>query len=134
MIYKPYSAGVLLIAFLIVTLLVGALLVASFLAVALEIYPQLPSVRRITEAQRSVRKPEFGVFIPTVAIEILIGGVWLLIRPFYGHGKIIWLEKTRQVLWYIVYSPIILLVGIVELLGFAGEKACKCYERYRNRI
>ncbi|KAF7722427.1 hypothetical protein EC973_003166 [Apophysomyces ossiformis] len=130
LIYKPYSAGVLLFAFLVLTVFIGALVTSSFLAVFIDIYPRLPAIKRSMEAQRSIREPKFGVFIPSVGIELLVFGAWLVVRPFYGPRKIIWLEKVRQVLWYIVFSPIVFAVGVVELLSWAGRAICIRWKSY----
>ncbi|KAG0163691.1 hypothetical protein DFQ28_003168 [Apophysomyces sp. BC1034] len=132
LIYKPYPAGVLLFLFMVLTMFTGALVISSFLAVFIEIYPRLGEIRRITETQRSIREQEFGVFIPGMGIEILVFGIGLLLRPFQSPGATKHLEQFRQVLWYIVYSPIILTVGVVEILAWGGSVLCKRCRAYRS--
>lgn len=41
---------------------------------------------------------------------------WFARVVFKRSSPVAWIGKAHQVLWYIIYSPIILLVGLYELV------------------
>lgn len=103
--------------FLMVVLL-GSLITASFLATMLRIYPDIDAVRCAFEARRCAAKPDLGVFLPGVAIEVVVALLrGLLVRVFRVKESsciVIALERLRQIAWYIIYLPIILIGTLLE--------------------
>lgn len=121
--------------FLMVVVLT-ALIIASFLATLLAEFPRMEANQRLFEARRSCKKPELGMYIPSMAVELVAGALTLLVlaltklikplqdkRPAMMRG----VERARQVVWYIMYLPVILLVALLE-------GACSLYERARAAI
>jgi hypothetical protein len=117
--YQPEIAGLLLGVYLFFTIIVlGALLTASFLGTILQIYAQIDTVHREWTINRCLKSsPVLGKFIPSVAIDLVFAFIaWTARVVFKRTERIVWLEKVHQVLWYTIYSPIILLVGLYELI------------------
>lgn len=117
--YQPMAAGVMLFFYLfIMIVLIGSLLVASFLTTMLREYAQVDQKRRIFVVRRVSVPVQLGIFIPNVLIELVVGFVHLTLKYVFrinNNAKVmIWLEKLRQVLWYIVFLPVILLVALFE--------------------
>lgn len=118
LIYQPGVAGLLLVVYLFFTVVVlGSLLTASFLATILEIYGRINTVKRDWAIQRCLQtKPELGIFIPSLAVDLIyVFFAWIARVVFKRQERLVWLEKTHQVIWYLIYSPLILLVGLFEL-------------------
>ncbi|KAI8138458.1 hypothetical protein BJV82DRAFT_523463 [Fennellomyces sp. T-0311] len=130
--YQPQSAGLMLFAYLfLIIVVIGTLLTASFLTTMMVIYPRIDSVQRLFLASRCAKKPAFGVFLPTILIELILGvPVLILVYVFKQKNDSIsltWIERIRQVFWFIVYLPVILMFGIVEGI-------CSLYEMIRHRL
>lgn len=120
LIYQPGIAGLLLAVYLFfIVIVVGSLLIASFLSTILEIHGRIDTVKRDWVISRCLKTvPVLGAFIPSVAIDLIFGFIaWVSRVVFKRRDRIVWLEKIHQVLWYIIYSPIILLVGLYELIA-----------------
>lgn len=117
--YQKTIAGFLLAVYLFLTVIIlGALLTASFLSTILDIQGRIDSVKRDWVIRRCLAvKPRLGVFIPSVPIDFFFGFVqWTARVVFKRQTSIEWVEKTHQVLWYLIYSPILLVVGLYELI------------------
>lgn len=117
--YQPEIASLLLGVYLFFTVIVlGALLTASFLGTILQIYSQIDKVRREWVLNRCLKSvPVLGKFIPSVAVDLVFAFIsWTARVIFKRRDPIVWLEKVHQVLWYIIYSPVIFLVGFYELV------------------
>lgn len=97
----------------------GSLLTASFLSTILEINSRIDTVKRDWVINRCLKSnPVINAFIPSVATDLIFGTIsWIARVIFKRQTRIIWLEKIRQVFWYIIYSPIIIFVGLFELLS-----------------
>lgn len=128
--YQPQAAGVMLFFYLAAMLLIlGALLTGSFLTTLITLYPRLGAIQRTFAAERAiVKRPSYGIFIPTVAIDLVIGFAGWIFTGLFKMKKdesttLLWLERIRQVLWIIIFLPVILLVGIIELVYFGYCKA-----------
>ncbi|KAG2213130.1 hypothetical protein INT47_011279 [Mucor saturninus] len=118
--YQSVVAGVLLVAYLFLTVVIlGSLLTASFLSTILDINSRIDTVKRDWVINRCLKaNPVINAFIPSIATDLIFGTVaWIARVIFKRQTRIIWLEKIRQVFWYIIYSPIIIVVGLFELLS-----------------
>lgn len=95
-----------------------ALLTASFITTILEVNKRLETVKREWVIDRCLRtNPVINVFIPSVLIDLVFGVIrWFSRVVLKRQQQVIWVEKIHQVLWYIIYSPIILLIGLYELV------------------
>ena len=115
----------------LIVVVIGTLLTASFLTTMMTIYPRIDSVQRLFYASRCVKKPAYGVFLPTVLIELVLGlPVLILVYVFKqsnDSAALVWTERIRQVFWFIVYLPVILAFGVIEGL-------CSLYENIRRRL
>ncbi|KAI9312714.1 hypothetical protein BX666DRAFT_1985837 [Dichotomocladium elegans] len=125
--WMPWAAGVMLFAYLAIMLLViGTLLTASMITTVLLLWPAMPHIRQTFFAQRAARRSGFGVFLPTVAIELVISLVGLLLTGVFrmkNDSRVLrWLELVRQVLWFMVYLPVILVVALVEAVVVLAKK------------
>ena len=103
----------------LIIVIIGTLFTASFLTTMLTVYPRIDSVRRIFLTSRCAKQPTFGVFIANVVIEIIVGFFMFIMVYVFKQNKngsktLLWTERIRQVLWFIVYSPIVLVIGIIE--------------------
>ncbi|KAI8349677.1 hypothetical protein BD560DRAFT_450213 [Blakeslea trispora] len=118
--YQPQIAGLLLVIYLFLTVVVlGSLLTASFLATLMDISQRLDQVKRAWAIRRClVTRPAFQVFLPSAFIDAIFCMLSWFVRSVCRFQKesTLWIEKTHQVLWYVIYSPIILMVGLYELL------------------
>lgn len=118
--YQPQAASTLLIIYLFVmVVIIGALLTASFISTILSITSPSSTLEKIhqqMEAKRATRVPRFGVFIPNVAIELIVGVIVWLVKKINPNTKLTWVERFRQIVWFIIYSPIIIFVAILDLL------------------
>ncbi|KAI9249518.1 hypothetical protein BDA99DRAFT_445509 [Phascolomyces articulosus] len=118
--YQPLAAGAMLFVYLfLIIVVIGTLLTASFLTTMLTVYPRIESVRRLFLASRCAKQPVFGVFIANVVIELIIGFFILILVYVFKVNKndskaISWIERARQVLWFIVFFPVVLVIGIIE--------------------
>ncbi|KAI7886193.1 hypothetical protein K492DRAFT_156437 [Lichtheimia hyalospora FSU 10163] len=128
--YQPQAAGVMLFFYLAAMLLIlGALLTGSFLTTLITLYPRLGAIQRTFAAERAIiKRPSYGMFIPTVAIDLIVGFAgWIFTGLFKmkrdESATLLWLERIRQVLWIIIFLPVILLVGIIELVCLGYCKA-----------
>jgi hypothetical protein len=97
-----------------------ALLIASFLSTLLDLNGQYDKIRRDWIIQRCLTPAQFNVLLPTVIIDLVFGTVSLIARKL--NCSVVWIEKLHQVIWYIVYSPIILVLGLFELVKFYCKK------------
>jgi hypothetical protein len=114
--YQPEVAGLLLAVYLFFTVIIlGALLTASFLSTILQIYN---IVKRDWVINRCLRSnPMLNPFIPSIVVDLIFGIFrWFARIAFKRQTRVVWLEKAHQVIWYIIYSPILLLVGLFELI------------------
>lgn len=117
--YQPEVAGFLLVVYLFFTVIVlGALLTASFLSTILQIYGRIDIVKRDRIINRCLRSnPILNAFFPSILLDLIFNFFsWIGRVVFRRESRIMWLEKAHQILWYIIYSPIILLVGLFELV------------------
>ncbi|KAI9490101.1 hypothetical protein BDB00DRAFT_931503 [Zychaea mexicana] len=117
--YQPLAAGVMLFVYLfLITVVIGTLLTASFLTTMLTVYPRIESVRRLFFASRCAKKPVLGVFSTNVVFELIVGFFVLfavyLLKAKKDSASLQWVERLRQILWFTVFSPLVLVVGIVE--------------------
>ncbi|KAG2222553.1 hypothetical protein INT45_002684 [Circinella minor] len=118
--YQPLAAGVMLFVYLfLIIVVIGTLFTASFLTTMLTIYPRIDSVRRIFLTSRCAKQSTFGVFIANVFIEIIVGFFMFIMVYVFKQNKndsktLLWTERIRQVLWFIVYFPIVLVIGSIE--------------------
>lgn len=133
--YQPQVAGLLLAIYLFLTVVIlGSLLTASFLSTILEINSRVDTVKRDWVINRCLKSnPILNAFIPSIFIDLLFGIIrWFARVVFKRQSPVIWIEKLHQILWYIIYSPIILLVGIYELvttLIFRWKLVTKAFQR-----
>lgn len=99
-------------------IVLGSLLTASFLGTILEIYVRIDAVKRDWVIDRCLKSnPVLGSFIPSFFIDIVFGFVaWVARVVFKRQERIVWLEKIRQIFWYLVYLPVILFIGLVEFI------------------
>ncbi|KAI8642509.1 hypothetical protein BD408DRAFT_443392 [Parasitella parasitica] len=117
--YQPQTAGLLLAVYLFLTVVIlGSLLTASFLSTVLEINSRIETVKRNWIINRCLKSnPVLNAFIPSLVIDLIFGVIrWFARVVCKRQSPVLWIEKTHQVLWYIIYSPVILLVGIYELV------------------
>ncbi|KAI9478843.1 MAG: hypothetical protein EXX96DRAFT_572441 [Benjaminiella poitrasii] len=117
--YQPKVAGLLLAFYLFLTVVVlGSLLSASFISTILDVNSRLEVIEREWVINRCLRsKPALNSFTPSVLIDIIFYFINYVSRVvFKRQAPVIWLEKIHQVLWYIIYSPIILLIGFYEVV------------------
>ncbi|KAI8379136.1 uncharacterized protein BYT42DRAFT_644451 [Radiomyces spectabilis] len=125
--YRPFSAGILLAIYMfLISTCVGSFLTASFLCTMSNMKSRLADKKQGMAYQRAMRPATLDAFIPNTLIElplaILSGLLRLILRR---KNRIVWLERTRQVLWYMVFSPVILIIGFFDLLSFmmrAGKR------------
>jgi hypothetical protein len=117
--YQPQIGGFLLVGYLFVIIfLIGALLVASFLSTILSLArseSSLDSLRRRMEAKRCARPASYGVFIPNVAVELVVATVVCITKKIRPSSKLVWLERLRQIVWFTLFSPIILVIALIDL-------------------
>ncbi|KAI9312222.1 hypothetical protein BX666DRAFT_1989810 [Dichotomocladium elegans] len=122
--YQPNVAAVLLFCYLfVIIVVVGTLFIASFLTTLLSAYPRIDDLRRTFLAKRSIKQPSYRVFLPSVAIELVIVLFELVLVHVFRMKRgesaaLIWLERTRQVIWFIIYLPVILVLGVIEGIAF----------------
>ncbi|CAO3629518.1 unnamed protein product [Cunninghamella blakesleeana] len=120
--YQPQAASTLLIIYLFVmVVIVGALLTASFISTILSITSPSSTLEKLhqqMEAKRATRVPRFGVFIPNMAIELIVGVIVWLVKKVNPSAKLTWVERFRQIIWFIIYSPIIIFVAVFDLLYY----------------
>ncbi|CEP08409.1 hypothetical protein [Parasitella parasitica] len=117
--YQPQTAGLLLAVYLFLTVVIlGSLLTASFLSTVLEINSRIETVKRAWIINRCLKSnPVLNVFIPSVFIDLIFGIIrWFARVVCKRQTPVLWIEKAHQVFWYIIYSPVILLVGIYEFV------------------
>jgi hypothetical protein len=112
----------------------GSLLIASFLSTFLDINSRIDSVKRDWVINRCLgSNPVLNVFLPSLFIDMIFGIVrWFARVVFKRSSPVVWIEKAHQVLWYIIYSPIILLVGLYELVTaflFKWKLVSKAFKR-----
>lgn len=128
-------AGLLLAVYLFLTVVVlGSLLTASFLSTILEINSRIDTVKRDWVINRCFKSnPVLNAFIPSIFIDLIFGSVqWFARVVFKRQSPVIWVEKLHQIFWYIIYSPIILAVGIYEFvktLIFRWKLVTKAFHR-----
>lgn len=60
--------------------------------------------------------PTLSILIPSAIVDVFFGFVLFIARHVFRCQRVTWIEKAHQVIWYIIYSPIILLVGLYELV------------------
>lgn len=70
------------------------------------------------EAERCSRPAAYGAFIPNVAVELIVGSIVWVVKKIRPSSKLTWLERLRQVVWFIIFLPILLLVGLVDLVVY----------------
>lgn len=120
--YQPQAASILLVAYLFVMVIfVGALLVASFLSTILSLMKPESSFDKLQkhmEAERCSRAASYGVYIPNVAVELIVGSIVWITKKIRPNSKLTWLERLRQIVWFIIFLPILLLVGLFDLLFY----------------
>lgn len=126
--FQPVTAGIMLFVYLVVMiLLVGSLIVASVLTTLIATYPHLDIEHNKFLARRASCRPSYGVFIPNFAIELVIGAVRLLFTKVFRMDPnsskcVLWLDRIHQVLWFIVFLPVIVLVAVIEGIVFLYHK------------
>lgn len=105
--------------YLFATIIVlGSLLTASFLTTLLDIYKRKESIKNEWVIKRCLGvKPALNMFIPGVLVDIIFRLLQWISRVVFRRERSEWIEKMRQVTWYIVYSPIILVIGIIDLFN-----------------
>ncbi|KAI8341495.1 hypothetical protein BC941DRAFT_417048 [Chlamydoabsidia padenii] len=120
--YQPQAAGILLVAYLfIMVIFIGALLLASFLSTFLSLMkPEstFGKLKQKMEAERCSRPASYGRFIPNVAVELIVGSIVWVVKKIRPNSKLTWLERLRQVVWFIIFLPIILVIGLVDLVVY----------------
>ncbi|CAO3587779.1 unnamed protein product [Absidia cylindrospora] len=102
-------------------ILIGALLVASFLSTVLSLTkydPSFDKLQKRMEVKRCSRPASFGVFIPNVAVELVMSSIVWILEKIWPGVKLTGLERFRQVVWFIIFLPIILVVGLVDLVFY----------------
>ncbi|KAG1449228.1 hypothetical protein G6F55_010266 [Rhizopus delemar] len=117
--YHPQIAGILLVFYLFATIIVlGSLLTASFLTTLLDIYKRKESIKNEWVIKRCLGvKPALNMLIPGVLVDVVFRLLQWISHVVFRRERSEWIEKVRQVTWYTVYSPIILVIGIIELLN-----------------
>ncbi|KAI7863758.1 hypothetical protein BDF14DRAFT_1840779 [Spinellus fusiger] len=123
--YQPALVGSLLFLYLfLMSVVITGMVTASFLSVLLQVTAEIDSLQRISSATRVLEPPALRAHLPNAAIEI----VFALIQRLLGAGgykKHSYprrsLDITRQLCWYLVFSPIILSVGIVEYFVYLSS-------------
>ncbi|KAG0746574.1 hypothetical protein G6F57_007964 [Rhizopus arrhizus] len=117
--YQPQIAGILLVFYLFATIIVlGSLLTASFLTTLLDIYKRKESIKNEWVIKRCLGvKPALNMLIPGVLVDVIFRLLQWISRVVFRRERSEWIEKMRQVTWYIVYSPIILVIGIIDLFN-----------------
>ncbi|CAO3660237.1 unnamed protein product [Rhizopus stolonifer] len=117
--YQPAIASILLVFYLLsMVVFIGALLTASFLTTFLEINTRTQAIKNEWVIQRCLgTSPGLNKFIPGVLVDVLFNTFRWISRVIFRRERTTWNEKMHQVAWYIVYSPIILVVGIIELFN-----------------
>ncbi|CDH49829.1 hypothetical protein RO3G_09591 [Lichtheimia corymbifera JMRC:FSU:9682] len=126
--FQPVAAGIMLFVYLVVMiLLVGSLIVASVLTTLIATYPHLDTEHNKFLARRASCRPSYGVFIPNFAIGLVIGAVRLLFTKVFkmdpnSSSCVLWLDRIHQVLWFIVFLPVIVLVALIEGIVFLYHK------------
>ncbi|KAI8066688.1 hypothetical protein BC940DRAFT_302083 [Gongronella butleri] len=123
--FQPKVAGVLLIGYLLVMVVfLGAMLFASFVTTMIMMAQRVSwdKKRRHMEAERCSRPPEYGVFIPYVAFALIFGAIAWLIRTIKPRASTACLTRVAQVVWFIVFFPIILVVAVYDLLVYLVTK------------
>ncbi|KAI8971565.1 hypothetical protein BDF20DRAFT_686355 [Mycotypha africana] len=117
--YQPQAAGLLLAVYLFLTVVVlGSLLTASFLGTFIEISKELDTIKRDWVIERCLKtSPALSTFIPTVVVDLFFGVLAWFARVALKSQKIeLCIQKIHQIFWYIIFSPVILLVGLLELI------------------
>ncbi|KAI9309374.1 hypothetical protein BJ944DRAFT_173090 [Cunninghamella echinulata] len=117
----PGASGLLAIYLFVMIFIVAALFTASFISTILSFTSNGSSFEKLhqqMEAKRATRVSRFGVFIPNVAIELIVGSVVWLAKKIRPSSKLTWLEQFRQILWFIIYSPIILIVALYDFIYY----------------
>lgn len=66
-------------------------------------------------AERSARPASYGVFIPNVSIEMVMATVVCITRKVRPNSKLVLLERLRQIVWFTLFSPIILAIALIDL-------------------
>ncbi|KAI9249032.1 hypothetical protein BY458DRAFT_542625 [Sporodiniella umbellata] len=115
--YQPTVGSILLIFYLLgMFVFVSALLTASFLATFIDINARIQTIQNEWTIQRCLgKRPELKQCIPGILVDVLFNMFKWVSRVVFRRERTPWNEKMHQVAWYIVYSPIILIVGIIEL-------------------
>ncbi|CAO3586426.1 unnamed protein product [Absidia cylindrospora] len=117
--YQPQAASILLVAYLFVMVVfVGALLVASFLSTILSLMKPESSfgnLQKRMEAERAARPASYGTYIPNVAVELIVGSIVWITKKIRPNSKLTWLERLRQIVWFIIFLPILIVVGLFDL-------------------
>lgn len=105
--------------YLFATIIVlGSLLTASFLTTLLDIYKRKESIKNEWVIKRCLGvKPALNMLIPGVLVDVIFRLLQWISRVVFRRERSEWIEKMRQVTWYIVYSPIILVIGIIDLFN-----------------
>ncbi|KAI8089814.1 uncharacterized protein BX664DRAFT_333976 [Halteromyces radiatus] len=120
--YQPQAASILLVAYLFVMVVfLGALLTASFLSTILTLMKPESSFNRLKqrmEAERCSRRPNYGVYIPNVAVELIVGSIVWIVKKISPGTKLTWLERLRQIIWFIIFLPILILIGLFDLVVY----------------
>jgi hypothetical protein len=112
----------------------GSLLVASFLSTFLDVNNRIDTIKRDWAIRRCLGSdPVLNVFLPSLFIDIFFDILrWIARVVFKRSSPVAWIEKSHQIFWYIVYSPVILLVGLYELFSallFKWKLVKKAFQR-----
>jgi hypothetical protein len=156
LLYEPQAIGVLMFIYLfLTTILLSSLLTASFLSTFLSLHRNIDKLvklqfaRYTMEALKAGKRSGFASFIPFVLVELV------LVYPFkiliYIFTVIVkrrisgqlrdeqvsklyrasgFVDKWRELLWLITYSPIIIVVASAEL----AMKCKNCIISYLLRL
>ncbi|ORX61913.1 hypothetical protein DM01DRAFT_1369830 [Hesseltinella vesiculosa] len=117
--FQPRAASILLIGYLLVMVVfLGSMLTASFFVTLFTLQQHTPwdKKQRHMEAERCSKPAVYGMFIPNVAFALIFGFIAWLIRKINPRASLVWLNRVSQVIWFIIFLPIILLVGLFDLI------------------
>ncbi|KAI8986520.1 hypothetical protein BDB01DRAFT_785908 [Pilobolus umbonatus] len=116
--YQPQIASILLSIYLFLTVIVmGSLLVSSFISTMLEINPRLDTIKKEWTLRRNLTPCRLNTFIVNVIWDGFIGFLhWTSRVIFRRQHRLVWIDKLHQVGWYVTYLPNIILLGIIQLV------------------
>ncbi|KAI9016475.1 hypothetical protein CLU79DRAFT_762717 [Phycomyces nitens] len=114
---KPTLVGIILFVYLfLMSVCITSMVTSAFLSTMIDINTRLESLEKSSLASRSIKPAVLGAYLPNAVLEIILGLVdglvFLAGRQSIARERI---ERIRQIGWYLIFSPIVIPVAILDL-------------------